>query len=192
MLTDRKETRRDVSRTTETERIVLRITETVTVVVRRIVVRTAADRMAAASVRIENRMVIVARAEDIREMVRIVSAMDVTRMAVPRGVSMVQTKEEQIMADLPTTRMVLRNLPDLASKVARVSAAVAAAARAVAVVLAVIAAIAEPVEDREIDSAISHRLKDSRQKLLQKTSRKSVKKKRDASVRKKTNATARI
>ena len=96
------------------------------------------------------------------------------------------------MADLPTTKTVLRDLPDLASRVARVSAAVAAVTRAVAVVLAVIAAIAEAMEDREIDSAISQRLRDLRQKLLQKISRRSVKKKRDASVRRKISATAKI
>lgn len=136
------------------------------------------------------------------DVVRIVTAADrdVLRMGsvhradiLHREDMMDKTEEEQAMANLRLTdRMALRDLPDLALKVARVSAAVAAVTRAAAAVLVVIARVTELAADREIDSAVSQKLRALQQKLLPKTWKRSVKKKRDASVRRKINATARI
>lgn len=143
----------------------------------------------------------VIRARDPRGTMAIVTAVvrmaaaetAVVRTAEIRTVSMQAAEQVQEMADLPTTnRTDLREVQDPASKVARVSALVAAAVKTAAVVLAVSAAIADRAADREIDSVISLQLRDLREKLLQRISKRSVRKTRDASVRKKISATARI
>lgn len=111
---------------------------------------------------------------------------------LPRGVLTDRAEEALIMEDRPTTgRMALRDLQDLALTVIRVTAAVEAAARAVAAASAVTAAITEAMAGREIDSEVSQRLKALWQRLRPRIWKRSVRKKRDASVRKRISATGR-
>ena len=116
------------------------------------------------------------------------------RTVVHKAVSRDRTEEQRTMADLPLTdKTAAKGLRDLALKVARVNAAWAVAARIMAVVSAVmvvIAAMAEAMVDREIDSEVSRQIRALYLKPPQRILRRSARKKRDASVRKKTSATA--
>ena len=118
---------------------------------------------------------------------------NVSRMEnVPKHALTEATEEVQEMADLPFIKTDPENLEEVAMKVARVSALAAAAVKTAVVDLAVIAVMADLAAHREIDSGISSLQKDLQQKLRLRIWKRSVKKKRDASVRRKTSATARI
>ena len=80
----------------------------------------------------------------------------------------------------------------LISQVGRVIAVVTLLQQAVTGILKIVTVVADLMADREIDSAVSQKLRALQQKLLPKTWKRSVKKKRDVSVRKKTNVTKRI
>lgn len=130
--------------------------------------------------------VIIPRAIILREEVRVLNVL-------LRDVLTDRAEEAQIMEDRPTTgRMALRDLQDLALTVIKVTAAVEAAARAVAAASAVTAAITEAMAGREIDSEVSQRLKALWQRLRPRILKRSVRKKRGASVRKRISATGRI
>ena len=107
-----------------------------------------------------------------------------------------ETEEAQTMANLPLTdKKTVKDLRDLALTAGKVNAVWAAVAKKVAVVSAVtvvMAAIAEAMVDREIDSEVGRQIKILWLKHRPKILRRSVKKKRDASVRKRTRETAKI
>ena len=116
--------------------------------------------------------------------VRVVTAS--AREIVRRAVS--TDREEQEMANLPITdRTVEQDRTDMVLKVIKTSSrmigAVAVTAKAAAVVLAVIVRAAEAMEDRRI-AVDSQQLRVLRQKLRPRILRRSVRKKRDVSVRK--------
>ena len=109
------------------------------------------------------------------------------RTAVPRT----STEEEREMEDIRTDKTVSRSLQDLVWTViraVRVTVAVLAVLRVLDAALAVAARAAEAMEGREVTPEITEAAKALRQKLPQRIWRKSVRKKRDASVRRRISA----